>query len=173
MKRLVKKAVFLDRDGILNKLVNNRPPWFVEEVDFFNEIDEIIRLIKERNHEPIIVTNQPDAARGDADLNSLKEVQKYISNHLKIKYKYTCYHPYDGMCLCRKPLPGMLFEAARENDINLKKSFMIGDREKDIIAGATAGCTTIYLAKTKDADADFFVKDHQSLYKLLSKLLII
>ena len=67
----------------------------------------------------------------------------------------------------------MLFDAARENNINLGKSFMIGDREKDITAGASAGCTTIYLTKTKNNDADFFVKNHQSLYKLLSKILII
>ena len=171
MKNVLKKAVFLDRDGILNKLVNDRPPWLVEEVDFFDEVYEIIKLIKENKFLPIIVTNQPDAARGNANFNSIKEVQTYICNHLKINHKYTCYHPYDGMCSCRKPLPGMLLNAAIDNNIQLDKSLMIGDREKDIIAGASAGCKTIYLSANKDVNADFFVKNHQSLYKLLKKLL--
>lgn len=171
MQNVLKKAVFLDRDGILNKLVNKRPPWLVEEVTFFKEVNEIIQLIKEKDFAPVIVTNQPDAARGQANFNSLKEVQSYISNHLKIEYKYACYHPYDGMCSCRKPLPGMLLNAAREHNIRLDKSFMIGDREKDILAGASAGCKTIYLSANKDVNADFFIKNHQSLYKLLTKIL--
>ena len=80
-------------------------------------------------------------------------------------------HPYDGLCDCRKPKPGMLLNASAENSIILKESFMIGDRDKDIQAGIAAGCKTIFLSRNINNHADFNVSSHQELYELLLEIL--
>ena len=153
----LKKAVFLDRDGVINKLVEGRPPWHVSEVDFFEDIFYIIELIKMHKYIPVIVTNQPDALRGNVDLTNLQEINNHISKALKIKNNYTCFHPYDNMCTCRKPKPGMIIEASKKLNIDTRNSFLVGDREKDIQAGNAAGCKTIFLSKDFSSSA---IGDH-------------
>jgi len=172
-KKIPNKAVFFDRDGVLNKLVNNtRPPWDLSEIEIFNESKKIVKLVKKLNYLVIIVTNQPDAERGDVSLNCIYEVNNFIAEQLNIQYKYICIHPYDGMCNCRKPKPGMLFDASNDLGINLSKSFLIGDREKDIKAGKSAGCKTIYLSNTNFSISDYWAKNHYELFAMLEKILI-
>ena len=152
-----KKALFLDRDGVLNYLISNRPPWDISEIEFYSDAFEIVNLSIKRSFIPIIITNQPDAGRGSISYKNLKDINSYIVKRLGIKYSYICTHPYDGMCSCRKPLPGMIIEAVREHNILIEESFLIGDRDKDIIAGNSAGCSTIKLSKIPSPIANYNV----------------
>jgi len=169
--KYINKAIFFDRDGILNKLVFGRPPWEISEIEIFNESWKLLEIAKEFSYIPVIITNQPDAARGSVDLDNLNKINSFICNKLDIKFSYICNHGEDGICHCRKPSPGMIFKASKDLKINLSKSFLIGDREKDIQAGFYAGCRTIYKSKSRIKLADYCVPDHQSLTKLLIKLL--
>ena len=164
------KALFLDRDGVINKLVDNRPPWKVSEISIYDGIQEIIEYSINQNFIPILITNQPDAGRGQISYELLYKINRKICNEVNLEKFYVCDHPYDGLCNCRKPKPGMLLKASEENNINLKKSFMIGDRDKDILAGKRAGCTTISLSKI-DIGADFHAVSHFQLLNLLKKKL--
>ncbi len=166
----VNKALFLDRDGIINKLVDDRPPWFLSEIIIYDGIKEIVSFSQKSGYLPIVVTNQPDAGRGKLNFQLLYEINQTICNKVNINHFYICDHPYDGMCECRKPKPGMLIRASNENKINLFESFMIGDRYKDIEAGKSAGCKTISLSKN-DLGADYLTKNHDQLFSLLKNIL--
>ena len=165
-----KKAFFLDRDGILNKLVENRPPWKISEISLFNEAHEIIKIIKSKNYLPIVVTNQPDEARGKLFVNT-DSINQNICTKLELEHYYICKHPYDGICNCRKPKPGMLLKASKDLNIDISKSFLLGDRAKDIKAGESAGCLTILLRNKKICKSNFHVYNNQELIYLLRNIL--
>ena len=168
---MLKKAVFLDRDGVLNKLVNGRPPWKSSEISLFKDSSHIIELIKSKFYIPIVVTNQPDAARGKLPYKKIYEINLEICETLKITNYYICPHGFDGECNCRKPKPGMIIKASKDLGIKLERSLLIGDREKDIKAGMSAGCKTIYLSQNDIKMSNFFVNNHSDLIKLLNKIL--
>ncbi len=165
------RALFLDRDGVLNNLVKNRPPWKLDEIKIYQDAKMIIKYAKSKNFLPIIVTNQPDAARGSITYKNLYEINSFISRKLGIGPSYVCDHAHDGICECRKPKIGLLLKAQKEYNIELNKSFLIGDREKDIIAGNKAECTTIFLSKKGCKLADYSVSNHKELLFLIKKLL--
>lgn len=150
------KAVFLDRDGTLNKYVG-----YLTNIDDFELIPgvaEAIRKINLSGYLAIVVTNQPSIARGDLTYEQLNEIHKKMETLLGQKGAYVDYicfcphHPDRGFvgevkdlkcnCNCRKPKPGMLLEAAKKFNIDLSASWMIGDDERDINAGKNAGCHT-------------------------------
>lgn len=168
----MKNALFLDRDGVLNHLVCNRPPWLLSEIKIFKEAYEIVKLAKIRDYVPIVISNQPDAGRGSITYSKLDLINKKIMEKLSIDHYYICKHAYNGMCDCRKPLAGSFYKAEKINNINLNESFMVGDRDKDIIAGNKAGCKTVYISKSQSKEADFNVVDHLTLLELLRKLLV-
>ena len=130
-----------------------------------------VKIAKMNGYIPIVVTNQPDSARGNLSLNSIYEINQNICNQLFIEKYYICPHGYDNLCECRKPKPGMLLKAAIENDLCISESFLIGDREKDIKAGNNAGCKTIFLNKRKTKMADYCVHNHNELIILINILL--
>ena len=165
------KALFLDRDGVLNKLVNNRPPWNQSEIIFSSAAKDILQIAISKHYLPIVVTNQPDAGRGKLTYEKLHSINRFICNHLKIKLFYICDHPFDNMCECRKTKPGMLLKASFENNIDLNASFLIGDREKDIQAGINAGCKTVFISDGICDKADFNVINHEQLIFLLKDIL--
>lgn len=153
------KAVFLDRDGTINKYVG-----FLRKIDDFELIDgvaEAVRRINESGYLAIVVTNQPVIARGEVSFEELEEIHNKMETLLGEKGAYVdaiyyCpHHPHKGYegerpelkieCECRKPKPGMLFKAAQEFNIDLKNSWMVGDSENDIKAGIAAGCKTVLL----------------------------
>lgn len=169
MKKFL-NGFFLDRDGILNKLINGRPPWKISEIFIFEEAYDLIKIIKEKNYIPIIVTNQPDEARGVEDFDT-EEVNNEICKKLDLHYSYICKHPFDGLCNCRKPKPGLLIKACNEISIDISNSFMLGDREKDINAGKIFGCKTILLSSNKNCEPDFSVENHTELISLLKEIL--
>jgi D-glycero-D-manno-heptose 1,7-bisphosphate phosphatase len=145
-----KRAVFLDRDGVINQTIfrmgKPRAPYTLEEFSFLPGVEEAVDFLREEGFELIIVTNQPDVARGWVSREAVDSVNNYISEALHIPDVRACFHTEHDNCECRKPNPGMLLEAAKEHDIDLENSFMVGDRSSDIEAGKRAGCKTILIS---------------------------
>lgn len=160
------KAVFIDRDGTINKYVG-----FLRNIDDFElltNVPEAIRKINESGYLAIVVTNQPVVARGEVTLEELNEIHNKMETLLGnegayLDAVYFCpHHPHKGYkgeipelkfeCDCRKPKPGMLLKAAKDYNIDLEKSWMIGDGEIDIEAGKNAGCKTILLNEGLNLD---------------------
>lgn len=143
------KAVFLDRDGVLNQAIVREgkpfPPRNLSELVIFPDVLNALNILKKNGFFLIVVTNQPDVARGSATRESVEEINLIFKNQLPLDAICVCYHDDKEGCDCRKPLPGLLLQAARDFKINLKKSFMIGDRWRDIEAGKNANCQTIWI----------------------------
>ena len=140
-----KKAVFLDRDGVINKEKNFVTSW--EEFEFIDGIFENIKKLNKAGFLVIVVTNQSGISRGFYTEETLKEIHDKMlkimeNNGAHIDDIFYCPH-YDDNCSCRKPNPGMILEAAKKYNIDLSKSWVIGDSERDIEAGRRAGCKTI------------------------------
>jgi D-glycero-D-manno-heptose 1,7-bisphosphate phosphatase len=165
----MKKAVFLDRDGVINKATIldgiPKPPKYVEEVMILSGVKKAIKMLNEHNFEIVVITNQPDVARGSTSKKSVEEINSYLSNRLGINHIFTCYHDDIDGCDCRKPKPGLLLNAARNLDLDLQKSFLIGDRWRDITAGQAAGCTCFFI------DYEYKEKSPVSPFKRVSSLL--
>lgn len=158
------KAVFLDRDGTINKYVG-----FLRDIDQFELIDgavEAIRKINNSGYLAIVVTNQPVIARGEVTFEELEEIHNKMETLLGLEGAYLdaiyfCpHHPHKGYegeipelkfdCDCRKPKPGMLLQAAKDFNIDLSQSWMVGDSENDVLAGKNAGCRTALLSDADD-----------------------
>jgi D-glycero-D-manno-heptose 1,7-bisphosphate phosphatase len=143
------KAVFLDRDGVINKAVvidsKPFPPASINELEIIEGVKEGIAQLKEAGYIIIVATNQPDVARGKTALQKVQEINSFLESKLSIDEVYCCYHDGPDNCHCRKPKPGMLLDAAEKYRIHLQQSFMIGDRWRDIEAGKEAGVTTILI----------------------------
>lgn len=141
-------AVFLDRDGTLNatKISQGKPipPEDISEVVFLDGVETAIKTFIDLNLVPVIITNQPDVARGRTKRHVVDSINEFIANKLKINHVYSCFHD-DFECDCRKPKPGLIFKAAYDIGIDLDRSFMVGDRWKDIAAGQAAGCSCYYI----------------------------
>jgi len=145
----LKPAVFLDRDGVINKAVIRQgkpyPPDAVDDVQFFPDTYKAIQLLRASGYYIIIVTNQPDVAKGIQSQEAVEKIHESIREKFNVDDIKVCYHVDEDNCNCRKPKPGMLLEAARDYAIDLNKSYMIGDRWRDIEAGRSAGCRTILM----------------------------
>lgn len=158
------KAVFLDRDGVINKYVG-----FLRNIDDFELLDGVSKAIKKINESgylAIVVTNQPVIARGEVSFAELTEIHNKMETLLGedgayLDAIYFCpHHPdkgFDGEipelkfdCDCRKPKPGMLIKAAKEFNIDLTKSWMVGDSDSDIMAGKNAGCSTVLIGESDE-----------------------
>jgi len=146
-----KKAIFLDRDGVLNEsIVKNGkpyPPASLEELVIAADVLPALKKLQALGYVLIGATNQPDVARGTTRLDTVESINAALLSLLPLEEIRTCYHDDKDDCPCRKPLPGLILSAAAEKKINLDKSIMIGDRWKDIEAGQRAGCKTVWLNK--------------------------
>jgi D-glycero-D-manno-heptose 1,7-bisphosphate phosphatase len=147
--RAVRRAVFLDRDGVLNQVErrNGRPhpPASLTDVHLIPQVEECLEELKRLQFLLIVVTNQPDVARGSQSKSVVEEIHEFLLSRLPIDDIYVCYHDDADRCACRKPAPGLLLEAARKHDIQLNDSFLIGDRWRDIEAGTSAQCKTVLI----------------------------
>lgn len=143
------RAVFLDRDGVLNRAIIREgkpyPPAGLEVLEVLPDVEESLRALKAHGYLLIVVTNQPDVARGTTTRENVEKIHTKLGERLVIDEFRTCYHDSGDNCACRKPRPGMLFDAASEHGIDLAESFMVGDRWRDIDAGRAAGCKTIFI----------------------------
>jgi D-glycero-D-manno-heptose 1,7-bisphosphate phosphatase len=144
-----RRAVFLDRDGILNRaFVRNGkpfPPSNLSELEILPGTLEACNRLHKAGFLLIIVTNQPDVARGSQKREVVEAINQVLTDSLAIDAIKVCYHDDSDDCTCRKPEPGLLLEAAGECKIDPSLSFMVGDRWKDIEAGRRAGCRTIFV----------------------------
>ena len=122
-----------------------RPPKKLSDVEVLVGVKEAIKLLNEKHLLVVVVTNQPDVARGAVSRESVEAINSYLSQELGIVHFYTCFHDEPQGCNCRKPKPGLLNSAAMNLDLDLDKSFMIGDRWRDIAAGQAVGCQCFFV----------------------------
>lgn len=143
------RAVFFDRDGVLNEAIvrdgKPYPPATLNETRIMEGAETLLPRLRAAGFLLLVVTNQPDIARGAADWNSVASINDYLRAHLPLDAILVCPHDDADHCECRKPNPGLLLKAAVDFDVALDDSYMIGDRWKDIEAGMRAGCKTIWI----------------------------
>lgn len=148
-EQTLRRAVFLDRDGVINRSVirNGKPfpPENLAAMEVLTGVPLAMQLLANQDFLLIVVTNQPDVARGITARDTVEEIHTYLRNSLPITDIFACYHDDQENCECRKPAPGALFSAAEKHNIDLKNSYMVGDRWKDVEAGERAGCRTIFI----------------------------
>lgn len=147
------KAVFFDRDGILiNAVVKDKKPHSIKNLKSIvikKNIEKIINTIKRKNYLVFMITNQPDVKRKLTKKKNVIKINLFLKKKLKLDDIFVCYES-NNNCYRKKPNPGMIYDAKEKWKINLKKSYLIGDRWKDIEAGNRAGVITIY----KDCNYD-------------------
>ena len=146
-----RRAVFLDRDGVLNRGVVRQgrphPPASVDEVEILPGVAEACLRLQDAGLLLIGATNQPDVVRGNQTRAEVLRINQRILESLPPLLEIrTCFHDNADACACRKPRPGLLVEAAKDHDIDLGRSFMVGDRWSDVAAGAAAGCLTFLIS---------------------------
>lgn len=168
-KAETRRAVFLDRDGVINRsVVRDGLPFAasnLDEFEIFPEVPEACRRLKAAGFLLIVATNQPDVGRGTMKKKTVEAIHVEMCRQLPIDRVEVCYHPGHGAsdCECRKPKPGLLLNAAHELGIDLARSWMVGDRWRDIDCGHAAGCRTIFVdrgyAEALKQMPDFRVKN--------------
>jgi len=149
----INRCVFLDRDGVLNRPVvrDSRPypPAHCDEFEIYPEVADGCRGLKEAGFMLIVVTNQPDVGRGTQSTEAVEAMHAKLRAAVpSLDAIEVCYHAgskYGDPCHCRKPKPGMLLRAATEHDIDLKRSFLIGDRWRDVDCAHAAGCRAVFI----------------------------
>jgi D-glycero-D-manno-heptose 1,7-bisphosphate phosphatase len=143
------RAVFLDRDGVINRawIRDGRPypPASLADLEILPVVPEALARLRAGGFCLVVVTNQPEVARGRQTRAAVEALHEALRAQLPLDDFRICYHDDDDDCTCRKPAPGLLLEAARERRLDLAASFMVGDRWRDVEAGRRAGCTTIFI----------------------------
>ena len=161
------KAVFLDRDGTINEIIYYQDlgiidsPFTVEQFKLLPGVGEAIKILNQSEFKVILVSNQPGIAKGHFSMDTFEKIRERMRTKL-VKYSafldaeyYCLHHPeakiegYRKNCECRKPKPGLLLKAAKDLNIDLAKSWMVGDGLTDIEAGKSAGCKTILIGNMK------------------------
>lgn len=195
------KAVFLDRDGVVNEMVYNPEfglvdsPLNPEEFKLRPNVALIIKILREMNFKVIVISNQPGIAKGKMDCKILKAIDNKMKQELFkegacLDGVYYCLHHPDVLqvkvkrylkkCNCRKPQSGLLLKAAKKHNIDLLKSYMVGDGITDICAGQKAGCQSIFLGNLNsywyeamrryETKPDFVAKNILEILKIIKKL---
>lgn len=165
--RLIRPAVFLDRDGVLNRAVvrNGRPhpPPSIDELEVLPGTREALDRLREAGFELVVVTNQPDVARGAQTRAAVDAINAELGKRLSLHDFRVCYHDDCSHCDCRKPAAGLLLAAAHDRHLDLASSFMVGDRWRDVEAGRRAGCRTVLIdyhyAESMSVEPDVRVPD--------------
>ena len=162
----MRRAVFLDRDGVINEAIIRDgkpfPPSSLVELQLSDDVADSLHQLSEKGYLLIGITNQPDVARGTQKREVVESINKYLVELLPLDGILVCYHDNNDNCQCRKPLPGLILEASAKWGIDVQNSFMVGDRWKDIKAGQNAGCKTVWLDRSYNEDTHGTVADHYS-----------
>jgi len=170
------RAVFFDRDGVLNKVIiqngKRYPPANLGEVVIFPNAGSTLFSLEEEGFFLIGITNQPDVARGKQNRKIVESINDFLLCRLPLKEIFVCYHDDVDNCNCRKPKPDLILQAAKKYKINLAQSYMIGDRWKDIVAGKQAGCKTIFIGNEYDKSPvnlkpDYSVNNISEIIKII------
>lgn len=172
------KAIFLDRDGVINEVImrDRKPssPRKIEEFQLLPNIEGCLKSFKEMGFLNIIFTNQPDISRGLLRIEDLEKMHKIIAKELPVDGIKFCPHDDEDNCNCRKPKPGLIIEAAKKWSIDLKKSYVIGDAWKDIEAGRAAGCRTFLIRRKYNQDLqvgfDFEINNLKETVEIIKNL---
>lgn len=145
----MRRAVFLDRDGVLNQAFvregKSYPPHRLEDFQLLEGVAEACALLEAAGFLLIVVTNQPDVGTGKQTRETVEAMHERLRALLPVHDVLACYHRQDEGCACRKPRPGMLLEGARRHGVDLTTSFLVGDRRSDIAAGQAAGCGCFFI----------------------------
>ncbi|MFA5075468.1 MAG: HAD family hydrolase [Candidatus Babeliales bacterium] len=153
------KAVFIDRDGTINKLCirAGKPasPRIFKRFKILDGVKEYLKKLKENNYLLVLITNQPDIARKKMLMDELNKMTNFIKQELNFDEILICPHDDSDNCGCRKPKPGMIFYAAAKFNIDLSKSFVIGDSHKDMLAAQSACCSGILIDNFYNQDFDY------------------
>ncbi|PJE60044.1 MAG: hypothetical protein COU85_00345 [Candidatus Portnoybacteria bacterium CG10_big_fil_rev_8_21_14_0_10_44_7] len=171
------KAIFWDRDGILNYVVEKREdglenvsPQKFEDFKLVPGASEVLRQAKEHGYLNIVVTKQPDIARGKMAEEELNKMHELLKSKMSIDAIYVCPHDRQDNCDCRKPKPGLILRATKDYDIDLNKSFMVGDEQTDIDAAKNVGVGSILLETGYNKSVQNVSLKIKSLAKILDHL---
>ncbi|MEW6607764.1 MAG: HAD family hydrolase [bacterium] len=170
----MKRALFLDRDGVINKEIERDGGFFsprcFDDFELLPGVKEALEMAKSAGLLIIVITNQPDISRGLMNQAELEKMHKEMMARLPIDDLFVCPHSDEDKCDCRKPKPGALLQAAEKWDIDLKNSYFVGDSWKDMEAGKKVHCTTFLIQKGYNKDVkgyDFLGPD---LYSAVQKI---
>ena len=160
------RAVFLDRDGVIDRAFvrDGKPfaPTTLEQFELLPGVVKAIAALKNAGFRVIVVTNQPDVGAGRVAREVVEAMNARIRQECRVDDVRVCYHTEADGCACRKPKPGLLVDAARDWSLDLRRSYMVGDRWRDIGAGRAAGCRTVWIdcgyAETNAENPDIVVK---------------
>jgi D-glycero-D-manno-heptose 1,7-bisphosphate phosphatase len=145
----MKRAAFLDRDGVVNRsIIENsvpRPPRNFEELEILDGVIEALSLLRKNDIIPVVITNQPDVARGATTKAEVDSLNNRISQLTGIESFYTCIHDDLDNCRCRKPLPGLILKSENQLGLDRTRSFLVGDRWRDIEAGQSVGLKSYFI----------------------------
>ena len=186
----MRKAVFLDRDGVINKVVPNAEgpdsPRSVNEFQLIRGAGRAIERLNRLGFPVVVVSNQPGIAKGKLCLEDLDAMTDLMRQRLSEesavldRVYYCLHHPdavvaeYRVLCECRKPGAGLLTKAERELDLVLAGSYMVGDQQRDMTAGKSVGCTTVFVTSggrnERPTEADYMCKDLANAARLIAKL---
>jgi D-glycero-D-manno-heptose 1,7-bisphosphate phosphatase len=146
---VVRPAVFLDRDGVINANLerDGKPvaPTSLDEFRFLPGVEDAVRRLKQAGYLIIVCTNQPDVPNGRTSRATVEAMHDLVRAKLDVDDIKVCFHTDADRCACRKPKPGMILAAADEHSIDLPRSYVVGDRWRDVVAGRAAGCLTIFV----------------------------
>lgn len=145
----LKRAVFLDRDGVINEAMVKEgkpyPPKGLDNLRILPGVRDALARLRQKGFLNLVVTNQPDVARGKTSKKTVDAIHEKLASELVLDGFYTCWHDDQDHCNCRKPKPGLLEQAAWDHGVDLKSSYIVGDRWRDVEAGRAAGCHTIFV----------------------------
>lgn len=154
------KAVFLDRDGVINKAIikdgNAYAPRTIKEFEIIEGVAEEITRLKKAGYVLIVVTNQPEIARGTTHRSEVDSMNSIIQEYMDVHEILVCPHDDPDGCSCRKPRPGLILASAEKHAIDLKQSFVVGDGWKDMGAARAAGCRGILLDASYNQGVECF-----------------
>jgi len=177
-KKIKNKIFFFDRDGVLirPKIINNKPYSFntIKEINFCRGIKSILSLTKKLGYINVMITNQPDVARKKIHYTQVVKINSYIQKELSLDAVYMCTHEEKNRCRCRKPKIGLIIKAQKEWNANLNKSYIVGDRWKDIMCGIQAKIKTIFINYSyheKYVTSNYSFKSILSLSKKIKSIL--
>jgi D-glycero-D-manno-heptose 1,7-bisphosphate phosphatase len=161
------RAVFFDRDGVINDatVINGvpSPPASLSKLCIVPDARSIIESLRKLSFATVIITNQPDVARGTLERETVEAINQEVVRLTGVDAVFTCFHDDADDCDCRKPKPGLIMQACDQFGIDPIRSYFVGDRTKDVLAGRAAGCTTVlidrgYLETDAEEKPDIFAR---------------
>lgn len=171
---MLNKAVFWDRDGVINKIEVkdgvSLSPRSYNKFELEDDIEFIIQKFNSKGFKNFIVTNQPDIARGLMDINELEKINNFILDILKIDEIFFCPHDNSDNCLCRKPKPGMFIKAINKYKLNPQNCYVIGDRITDLVAGYKANIKSLFLLKRSYSFNNYINKNNIPKHNIIRSI---